>query len=63
MLNGKNTEKLTELSNRASNLNIPWHLVHDAGHTEIPSGSTTVFACFGYEEDVNKVTGSLRLLK
>uniref|UniRef100_A0A1B6F184 peptidyl-tRNA hydrolase n=1 Tax=Cuerna arida TaxID=1464854 RepID=A0A1B6F184_9HEMI len=63
VLSGKNTDALIKLCNKAKDFGIPSHLVKDAGHTEVAAGSTTVLALFGSEENVNKVTGSLRLLK
>uniref|UniRef100_A0A1B6KCJ0 peptidyl-tRNA hydrolase n=2 Tax=Graphocephala atropunctata TaxID=36148 RepID=A0A1B6KCJ0_9HEMI len=63
VLSGKNTDALVKLCSKAKDLGIPSHLVKDAGHTEVAAGSTTVLALFGPEDNVNKVTGSLRLLK
>lgn len=63
VLNGKSADKLKDLHSKGKNLGVPCHLVKDAGHTEIAPGSITVLACFGLEENVNKITGSLRLLK
>ncbi|XP_046687417.1 probable peptidyl-tRNA hydrolase 2 [Homalodisca vitripennis] len=63
VLSGKNTDALVKLCTKAKDFGIPSHLVKDAGHTEVAAGSTTVLALFGSEETVNKVTGSLRLLK
>ena len=43
--------------------NVPVHLVHDAGHTQVPSGSPTVLALGPYDEDVlDELTGHLKLL-
>ena len=38
------------------------YLVQDAGYTQIPAGSRTVLAVFGPLEDVDQVTGDLKLL-
>lgn len=47
----------------ARRLNIPSHLVHDAGHTQIPAGSQTVLALGPYDETVlDELTGHLKLL-
>lgn len=59
---GDNTAHLISLQEQAKAANLPSHLVRDAGHTQIPAGSTTVLAVFGSSSDLDKVTGSLRLL-
>lgn len=59
---GDSTAHLLSLQEQARAAGLPSHLVHDAGHTQIPAGSTTVLAVFGKSTDLDKVTGSLRLL-
>jgi len=41
---------------------LPFTIIKDAGHTQIPSGSQTVMAIFGLAKDVDKVTGQLKLM-
>ncbi|XP_062583383.1 probable peptidyl-tRNA hydrolase 2 [Saccostrea cucullata] len=59
---GDNTAQLMSLAEKASNLDLPHYIVHDAGKTQIPSGSTTVLAIMGNLEVVDSITGSLKLL-
>lgn len=61
-LKGRNTQDLLDLEKRAQELNLPCYLVEDAGRTQIPAGSLTVLSILGRVEDVNKVTGHLKLL-
>lgn len=46
----------------AQEKDLPSYLVEDAGRTQIPSGSLTVLSIIGKVEDVNSVTGKLKLL-
>ena len=59
---GDNASHLISLQEQARAANLPTYLVRDAGHTQIPAGSTTVLAIFGRSTELDKVTGSLRLL-
>ncbi len=61
-LKGQSAEHLTGLMTHCEEVGLPFHLVEDAGLTQIPSGSLTVLAVFGPESQVNVVTGSLPLL-
>ncbi|XP_054268666.1 probable peptidyl-tRNA hydrolase 2 [Macrosteles quadrilineatus] len=63
VLSGNNAEQLLQLQEKAKSSEVPCHIVQDAGHTEVEPGSVTVLALFGGEEEVNQITGSLRLLK
>uniref|UniRef100_A0A3P9H141 peptidyl-tRNA hydrolase n=1 Tax=Oryzias latipes TaxID=8090 RepID=A0A3P9H141_ORYLA len=62
VLQGTNAAHLLELQALASSLGLPTHLVQDAGHTQVASGSRTVLGIMGEEQIVNNVTGSLQLL-
>uniref|UniRef100_A0A1B6DMY3 peptidyl-tRNA hydrolase n=1 Tax=Clastoptera arizonana TaxID=38151 RepID=A0A1B6DMY3_9HEMI len=63
VLKGESAEQLLELQEKAKSSGIPSCLIRDAGHTEIAPNSITVLALFGLEENINKITGSLQLLK
>ncbi len=57
-------EELEELASKAEELDVVYTLIQDAGHTEVPPGTVT---CIGIGPDqaqkINKITGSLPLLK
>lgn len=62
VVKAQSTEQLGELYQQARNLHLHAFLVHDAGHTQIPAGSRTVLGIFGLVEEVDKVTGALKLM-
>ena len=56
-------EELEELAVKAEELNITYVLIQDAGHTEVPPGTTTCIGIGPHQEQfIDKVTGSLPLL-
>jgi PTH2 family peptidyl-tRNA hydrolase len=62
VLQAGNAEELVALAKRAEAAGLPYSAIHDAGRTQIPSGSHTVLAIFGLSGQVDKVTGHLKLL-
>ena len=62
-LKGKDEAVFSELIHAANREHIPHHIVRDAGHTQIPSGSQTVLALGPFDEEhLDKITGHLKLL-
>jgi PTH2 family peptidyl-tRNA hydrolase len=56
-------EELVELRNAAVDLQIPFAIIQDAGMTELPPGTTTVIGIGPAKaEDVDRITGELKLL-
>lgn len=59
----KDERELLEVFEAAKDFGLPAALIEDAGRTEIPAGTKT---CVGIgpakEEDIDKVTGHLKLL-
>ncbi len=56
-------EELFRLQRNAINHRLPYALIRDAGMTELPPGTATVVGIGpARAEDVDKVTGELRLL-
>eukprot|EP01121_Diplochlamys_sp_Union-15-3_P009943 TRINITY_DN2735_c0_g1_i5.p1 TRINITY_DN2735_c0_g1~~TRINITY_DN2735_c0_g1_i5.p1 ORF type:complete len:224 (-),score=38.86 TRINITY_DN2735_c0_g1_i5:161-832(-) len=56
------SEELEKLEINAMNHNLPTHIVRDAGHTEIQSGTRTVLGIAGPAGTVDLVTSHLKLL-
>ena len=58
-----NPRHIEEIEEQAKRLNVLSSKIHDAGHTQIPSGSLTVLA-LGPDEDekLDTLTGELKLL-
>lgn len=57
------TAQAQELLRQADALGLVTHAVHDAGRTEVAAGSFTVLAVGGPASLVDRVTGTLRLLR
>lgn len=62
VVKGNNLKHLEDLKAEAEREGIPTILIADAGCTQIAPGSKTVLALFGKDDDLDRVTGSLRLL-
>jgi len=62
VLRGETLEEVLRILDKARTAGRPNHLVTDAGHTQIAPGSKTVLAIFGSEDELQDITGSLRLL-
>ncbi|PIC27415.1 hypothetical protein B9Z55_019679 [Caenorhabditis nigoni] len=62
VLKGQSTEQLMDLCKAAKDAGCFYYLVQDAGYTQIPPGSRTVLGIFGTVEQVDSVTGGLKLL-
>ena len=60
---GTDAAHLLDLQTLADSGGILTTLVHDAGHTQIPSGSLTVLALGPHVNDIlDEITGELKLL-
>lgn len=58
-----NEETLLDIKTKAKQHRLLTNLVHDAGHTQVDPGTTTVLAVGPASEDkIDQVTGHLRLL-
>lgn len=62
VLKGDSLEKMMQIQEQASAFGLPNHLISDAGHTQIAPGSKTVLAVFGTEQELQGITGELKLL-
>ena len=58
----ENEEQMDQIRTAAKKAGLANYTVADAGRTQIEAGSKTVIAIFGSIDDVNKVTGKLKLL-
>ena len=64
VVRGRSTEELLDLQSRSkNNSSIVTSMIEDAGRTEIASGSMTCLGLFGKNEDINPITGHLKLMQ
>ncbi len=62
-LKGDDADQLLALEKQAKEAGLLTSKIHDAGHTQIPSGSLTVLAIGPCQDElVEKITGTLKLL-
>ncbi len=61
VLKGTNDLHLNELEQKALNKNLLSILIRDAGKTQIAPGSYTCLGIFGNEDEINSITGTLKL--
>uniref|UniRef100_A0A1I7XJC4 peptidyl-tRNA hydrolase n=1 Tax=Heterorhabditis bacteriophora TaxID=37862 RepID=A0A1I7XJC4_HETBA len=62
VVKGQSTEQLMDMYKTAKDTGCFCYLVQDAGYTQIPPGSRTILGVFGTVEQVDAVTGGLKLL-
>lgn len=63
VLKAPDASSFHSLTQAAQHAGIPAHIVHDAGHTQVPKGSPTVLALGPFDEhSLDAVTGELKLL-
>lgn len=62
VVRGNNLQQIESIQKEADRANLPNFLVSDAGCTQIAPGSKTVLSIFGANDELDKITGSLRLL-
>lgn len=64
VVKAKNENELLEIANKAKKMKVPFSVISDAGLTEVVPGTLTAIAIGpDDEEKINKITGSLPLLK
>lgn len=63
VVRAETTEEILELNRRATqDQSIARSLIYDAGRTEIPSGSITCLGLFGTKNQLDPITGHLKLM-
>lgn len=64
VVRANSTEELHEIEQRAAaNRTVVTSLIHDAGRTEIASGSVTCLGLYGTDNQLDPITRHLKLLK
>ncbi|KAF6770129.1 hypothetical protein AHF37_11771 [Paragonimus kellicotti] len=62
VLKSDSLKELELLSEKADSLGLVNFIIHDAGHTQVPSGTATVLGIGpGLAADIDRVTGDLKL--
>ncbi|RNA41961.1 peptidyl-tRNA hydrolase mitochondrial [Brachionus plicatilis] len=61
VVKGLNESMLLNIEKQAKHANLLYHTTHDAGRTQIASGSLTCLGIFGKNEELDRITGSLCL--
>lgn len=62
VVRGNDLQQMRRIQDEAEQAKLPNFMVSDAGCTQIAPGSKTVLSIFGANEELDKITGSLRLL-
>lgn len=62
VVRAESTVQLEMLAQTATQRGVSNYTVRDAGRTQVAAGSQTVLALFGKTEDVDRVSGALKLL-
>lgn len=62
VVKGNNLQQLLQIQEQANLARLPNLIISDAGCTQIAPGSKTVLSIFGTNEELDKITGSLKLL-
>ena len=64
VLKARDEKELIELAEKCKKMRLPCSLISDAGHTELEGGTITALGIGpDTEEKINRITGSLPLLK
>lgn len=64
VLGCESLDELRSLEVKARSLRLPHSMITDAGHTEVPAGTITALGVGpGKDAEIDKITGSLKLLK
>jgi len=58
----KDESAMNLLISKATDAGIQYHVVQDAGKTQVAAGSRTVIALIDYENKLNTITGRLKLM-
>ncbi len=58
----KDEKAMNLLVSKATDAGIAFHVVQDAGHTQVAAGSRTVIALIDYENKMNTLTSRLKLM-